>query len=144
MANIVPFKSMLSPFGRLPSIWDDDDFQMLTSSFSNVNGVDVFETENEYVVKANVAGVKADDIDVTFEDGMLWIQAKASEEEKDKEHKYYSKASWNYSYKVSVPGMVDYNQEPDVTLEDGVLVAKFAKSEASKPKKLTVKSSNNK
>jgi len=35
--------------------------------------VDVFETENNYVVKADVAGLDLDNLNVTFEDGYLTI-----------------------------------------------------------------------
>lgn len=136
MSNIVPFRSMLPSLNRWPSFWDDDELSL----FPTIDhGVDVFETENEVVVKANVAGVTTDDIDVTFEKGVLWVQAKASKSEDDDQNKYYSKSSWSYSYKIGVPGMIDHSQEPEVTLNNGILEVIFAKSEASKPKKLNVK-----
>jgi HSP20 family protein len=125
---------MLHNLNSWPSIWEDDDFQLLPSLSNNL---DVFETENEFVVKASVAGVDEDDIDVTFEKGVLWIQAKSTKEDAGDE-KYYSKSSWNYSYKVSVPGIVDYQKEPELTVDNGVLKIKFAKSEASKPRKLLI------
>ena len=138
MSNLVPLKSMLNTLNRWPSFWDDEDLQL----FPSVDrGVDVYETENEVTVKANVAGVASDDIDVTFEKGALWIQAKAVKKEDDKDNKYYSKSSWSYSYKIAVPGMIDHSQEPEVTLENGILKVVFAKAEASKPKKLTIKTS---
>lgn len=136
MSNIVPLRSMLHSLNRWPSFWDDDDFPMLNGNFSN--SLDLYETDNEVVVKANVAGVGSDDIDVTFEKGVLWIQAQKTEKEEDKENKYFSKSSWDYSYKVSVPGMLDHSREPEVDLEDGVLTVKFHKSAVTQPKKLTV------
>jgi len=135
MSNLVPFGSMLSTLNRWPSIWDDEDFQLLSSSQNNL---DVYETKNEVVVKASVAGVNEDDIDVTFERGVLWIQGKSEQEKKDEE-KYYSKSSWSYSYKVAVPGLIDHSKEPELTVKNGVLKIVFAKSEASKPKKLSIK-----
>lgn len=135
MSNIVPFKSMLQTLNSWPSIWEDEDFQLIPSVNNNL---EVYETENEVVVKANVAGVSEDDIDVTFEKGVLWIQAKTAQETKD-DKKHYSKSSWSYSYKVAVPGMIDYAKEPDLSVKNGVLEIIFKKSEASKPKKLTIK-----
>ena len=137
MSNLVPFKSMLRTFNSWPSIWDEDDFRMIP----NVNSdLDVYETENEVVVKANVAGVNDEDIDVTFEKGVLLIKAK-SEKEETEDQKYYSKSAWNYSYKIAVPGMIDYSKEPDLTVHKGILKIVFTKSEASRPKKLAIKRS---
>lgn len=142
MSNLVPFRSVLNSLNRWPSFWDDEDFQMLNSSFNN--GLDLYETENEVVVRANVAGVDSNDIDITFEKGVLWIQAANTQKEEDKDNKYFSKASWNYSYKVGIPGMLDHTKEPDVELNDGLLTVTFHKSEASKPKKLSIKMNKNK
>ena len=130
--TLTPFRSM---FGQL-SNWDDES--SLVSTLMN-NGVDIFETENDVCVKANVAGIKADDIEVNFEKNVLWINAKSKSESEDKNKKFYTRNSWEYSYKVSVPGLIDHSKEPDVNLENGVLTVTFAKSEAYKPKKLAVK-----
>jgi len=125
-----PLSSMLSQW---PDVWDDEMMPAITGS----NNLDVYETEDEVVVKANVAGVPAEDIDVTYEKGVLWIKADKTEEEtKDKKH--YSKSSWSYSYKVAVPGMVDHAKDPQVEVDEGVITLTFKKSEASKPRKLTV------
>ena len=137
MSSLVPFRSMLPSLTRWPSFWDDEDFSFHSGSLSN--SIDLYETENEVVVKANVAGVSAEDIDITFEKGILWIQAKNTTQEENKENKYFSKASWNYSYKVSVPGFLDHSKEPNVELANGILELTFCKSEASKPKKLSIK-----
>ena len=137
MSNLIPLRSMLHTLNRWPDVWDEDNSQFFTTAH---NGIDVYETADEVSVKANVAGVKPEEVDVTFEKGVLWIQAKVIKEEADEESKYYNKSSWNYSYKVAVPGMIDHAQEPEVTLNNGVLKVIFKKAEASKPKKLTVKS----
>ena len=141
MSNLVPFRSMLQSANRWPSFWDDDDFSLLSGSLSN--SIDMYENENEVVVRANVAGVASDDVDITFEKGVLWIQARNTTQEESEEKdqkKYFSKASWNYSYKVAVPGFLDHSKEPEVELNEGVLNITFYKSAASKPKKLAIKS----
>lgn len=130
------FRSSLSQW---PDLWDDDLTAPLSSPVSN--NLDVYETENEVVIRANVAGVSEKDIDITFEKGVLWIKADRQEEKQDDKKKHYSSSSWSYSYKVAVPGLIDSQNEPDVDLENGMLVIRFKKAEASKPKKLTVKKS---
>lgn len=127
--------SLMSPFSRWPNIWDEDDFAGLAES---TNNLDVYETDSEVIVRANVAGVPAERVEATYEKGVLWIQATAQEESPDSEKKHYSKSSWNYSYKVAVPGDIDQQAEPNAEIEDGIITVTFKKTEASKPKKLNI------
>ena len=68
---IVPFRP-LSMLSNWPRVWDDDDLMGLSSASNNL---DVYETEDEVVIKANVAGVSADKVEVMFEKGVLRIKA---------------------------------------------------------------------
>jgi HSP20 family protein len=133
--DLVPFRPFRT-LDRWPDIWEDQDLGLISSGGNNL---ELYETDEEVVVKANVAGVKPDDVDLTFEEGVLWIKAQREEEESDEDKKHYSKSSWRYSYKIAVPGRLDFSQEPEAEMEDGVLTVKFQKSEASKPRKLKVK-----
>jgi HSP20 family protein len=119
---------------RWPDIWDDDTFDQ------NNSHLNVYEDKNKVVVEANVAGVADEDVDLTFEKGVLWIQAKKQEEESDDERKYYSRSSFSYSYKVAVPGDVDISKEPEAEIKNGVLKVEFQKSALTQPKKLKIKS----
>lgn len=119
-----------------PDIWEDTDLSTMISQVAN--NLEVYETENEVVVKANVAGVKESDIDLTFEKGVLYINASRTDKEENKEKKFYSSSSWSYSYKVAVPGQIDVNKEPKAEIEHGVLMVTFQKAEIAKPRKLTI------
>lgn len=132
--SLVRWNPLLGTLSRWPNMWDDE----LDSSPLATHNLDLYETEGEVVVKANVAGLKEDKIDVTFEKGVLWIKAEDQTEENDQAKKYYSKSSWSYSYKIAVPGMLDFTKEPKAEVEDGVITITFQKAEASKPKKLTI------
>ena len=125
-----PFRTLM----RWPSIWDDDDFPGAVTS----DQLDIYETENEVVVKANVAGVGDEKVDVTFEKGVLTISAEESEEEKQGK-KYYQKATRSYSYRVAVPGNVDMTMDPEADIDRGVVTVTFKKAEEAKPKKIAVK-----
>lgn len=120
-----------------PDTWDEDFFSD-TMMAGTTNNLEIFETDNEVVVKVNVAGVSQDQIDVTFEKGVLMIKAQSTEEDK-KDKKHYVKSSWAYSYKVSVPGKVDYAAEPAAKLDHGILTISFKKSEQEKPRKVQIK-----
>jgi HSP20 family protein len=119
-----------------PSLFDDEDFTGLVSTASN--NLDVYETDDEIVIKANVAGVDTQDIDITFEKGTVWIQAEKSQEDQDKSKKHYKKSSWRYSYRVSLPDVDDVKKDPTAEVKNGILTVVFAKSEKSKPRKVKV------
>lgn len=134
--QLMRYNPLLKQLNQWPDFFDDDGF-MSTAS----NNLDVYETDDQIVVKANVAGVNPDQVDITFEKGTLWIKAEKQEEKEDKKKQHYSKSSWNYSYRVSLPNatMLDHNTEPTADVDNGVVTITFKKTEASKPKKLTVK-----
>jgi len=136
--SLIKYNPFYSSLARWPDIWDEDFLSPVTSSASNL---DVYETDDEVVVKANVAGVPSDKVDLTFEKGTLWIKAEAVQEKETEEKKHYSKSSWNYSYKVAVPSVLDNNVEPDAVIKDGILTVTFKKSEHTKPRKLNVRTS---
>jgi HSP20 family protein len=119
---------------RWPNVWDWDEDEAVHAG----NNLDVYETQDEVVVKANVAGVKPEKVDITFEKGVLWVRAEEESEEKEGK-KYYRKATRSYSYKVGVPGNIDLKNEPNATINDGVVMVTFKKAEEAKPKKIALK-----
>jgi HSP20 family protein len=126
-----PMRMML----RWPSMWDEDEDLMTQATADNL---DVFETADAVTVKAAVAGVDPDKVDITFEKGVLTITASA-EEEKTDDKKYYKKSSRSYAYRVAVPGNIDLGKEPEATFKHGVVQIQFAKAEEAKPKKIVIK-----
>lgn len=131
-----------NPFSlsRWPSVWDWDEEDTSVAPTSNL---DVYETDQEVIIQANVAGVSEKDIDLTFEKGVLWVRALTQKdgEDIDQGRKYYRKASRSYSYKVAVPGNVDLQKEPQAALDQGILTVTFHKTEVAKPKRIEVKKS---
>ena len=127
-----PFRTLM----RWPSMWDDEDWNISSSTPSHL---DVFETGENVVVKANIPGIDEDQVNVTFEKGVLTISAEETEEEADEDKKYYQKASGTYSYRVAVPGNVDLSKDPEAEIKNGVLEIKFVKAEEAKPKQIPIK-----
>lgn len=123
----------LKSFWRWPASLDDDVSALETSQ------LDVYETKDNVVVKAGIAGVKSDRVDITFEDGVLRIYGEEEKEDEDEEKKYYRKSSRSYSYKIAVPGNIDLSVDPEAKVEDGVVTVTFKKAEEAKPRKIKVK-----
>lgn len=127
-----PLSLVPRSFWNWPSLFDEEDWPITTKSH-----LDVYEEGDDVVVKAAVPGVAPDDVDVSYEDGRLWIKAEVKRDEKDKN--YYYKGYSAYNYNVSVPN-VDPNGEPyEAETENGVLTVKFKKATKKEAKKLKVK-----
>ena len=103
--------------------------------------IDVAETDNAYIVRAELPGVRKEDLDVTINDGVLTINAETryehSEQEKGRvirQERRYGK----YVRSMRLGGEVD---ESKVTADytDGILTLTLPKSEEVKPKKIEVK-----
>ncbi len=137
MANLVPRSYFdFSPF-RMPSIFDDMDD--LVPEIASANNFSISEDNKHIHVDAAMPGIKPDDIEVTFDKGVLWVRGQAREEDEDKDRKYYRKAQQTFSYRIAVPGDIDFNVEPQASYENGMIRVTLAKSPKSQPKKLTIK-----
>lgn len=126
-----PMREML----RWPNVWEDEDWAAPALGSDNL---DVFETKDQLVVKANVAGIDPDKVEITFEKGVLNISGREEVEEKEGK-KYYKKATRSYSYRVAVPGNINLSVEPEAKVEHGIVSVSFTKAEEAKPKKIAIK-----
>lgn len=138
--DLVPRKLLSFPSLSLPDFWDDDEGWLTSTSSSN--GLSVYEDDNSVYVEAALPGVDPKDIDITFQDGYLWVRAETEEKEEGKRKKYYHRATRSFSYRVAVPGDVDDTKEPDATYKNGVMTITFTKSPKAQPKKIQVKAMN--
>jgi HSP20 family protein len=124
-----PF-SQINSLLRWPSLFDED-FQNASQS------LDIYETDTQVVVKANVAGIDQKKVKVTFHKGVLTITGE--EEDENKTKRYYQKSSQSYYYKVAVPGEINPNKEPSATFKNGIVEISFEKIPEEKPKEITIK-----
>lgn len=102
--------------------------------------VDIAENENEFMVKAEVPGCKADDIDISVHGNTLTISGEKKQEKEEKEKGYYhverSYGSFRRDLNLAtdvVPGKIE------ATCKDGVLSIKVPKTEKSMAVKVKVK-----
>lgn len=138
--SLIPKRWLSFPNLSLPDFWDEDEEWITTPSTQS--GLSVYEDENKIFIDAAVPGIDPKDVEVTFQDGYLWIRGETKEEESDKKKKYYRRASQTFSYRVAVPGDVDESREPEATYRHGVMTIAFTKSPKAQPKKIQVKTVN--
>lgn len=135
--DLVPNRFLSFPHIQLPSIWNDDD-DWLTAP-SAPSGLSVSEDDKKIYVDAALPGIDPKQIEMTFQDGYLWIRGETKEEDKDKNRKYYRQATKSFSYRVAVPGDIDSSIEPTASYRHGIMTIAFMKSPKAQPKKIQVK-----
>ncbi len=134
-----------SPLGR----WGLDAFSEL-DRFANAVGVgngsqfavqlDVREDDNHYVIEADLPGFKKEDVDVTFQDGVLTFSGERTHEQagEGKNYHYIERRTGRFARSVRLPDGVDPDSV-DASLKDGVLTVRLAKTEEVKPRRIEVK-----
>ena len=103
--------------------------------------VELHEKDNEYCVKAELPGVKKEDLDIDIDKNHITINAKKEEENKE-DTKSYRKTEFRYgefSRTVYFPEEVD-TEKTEAKLENGILMINVPKliSEKDVKKKLTI------
>jgi HSP20 family protein len=101
--------------------------------------VDIYESNGETVIQAELPGVKKEDISVDVKDNRLTIKGQRSQDEEVKEDNYYRRERLFGSFQraFTLPGDV----EPDdvkAEFKDGVLKVRLPKPKESQTKKITI------
>ena len=102
--------------------------------------VDIVETDNEYLIKAEVPEVKKDDVKVTVQDEVLTITGERTLEKEEKGRKYHrvERPYGRFARSFTLPEDADGNKVA-AEFKDGVLKVHLPKSERAKPKSIEVK-----
>jgi HSP20 family protein len=138
-----PMRQMVTLRDAMDRLFDD----AFTRPLGQVDGwrgfgpsVDMYETENEVVVKASLPGIKADDVQINVTGEMLSIrgETKESSEVKDKAYHIREQRYGTFERDLALPTMV-LSDKAKAEFEDGILTITLPKAEEVKPKTITVK-----
>lgn len=102
--------------------------------------IDVYQTDNDVVVKSTIAGVKPEDLDVSINNDMLTIRGeRKSEEEVREENYYYQECYWgSFSRSVILP--VDVIADKiEASMKNGILTVRMPKAASNRAKKIQVR-----
>jgi len=124
-------------FGRslLPSAWR----RVPATEMGWAPAIEVFEKEDNFVVKAELPGMKQEEIDVSVIGDTLTIKGERKAESEVKEEDYYccERSYGSFSRSIALPSNVDANKIA-ASYEDGVLEVSLPKAPEVKPKKIAV------
>jgi HSP20 family protein len=102
--------------------------------------LDVCETENEFVVKAALPGVKPDDVQVTVHGDTLTIRGESkAEEDKQGEHWHIRERRFGAFQRAVALSTPVNSDKAQAHYEHGVLTLTLPKSESAKPRQIKLK-----
>ncbi len=140
-----PFKDLGLLQDRMNRLFDDAgrgwraEEPAATTSWSP--SVDIFETEGEIVVKAELPGMDRKDIALHLENNVLSLRGERRFVKETKEENYHriERSYGNFSRSFSIPASVD-EEKIRADYKDGVLKIILPKKEQAKPKQIKIAS----
>src|SRR5580658_929571 len=155
MEDMMSTVARLEPFRGLSTLQDQFN-RIFNESFRNhaeesalttwAPSVDIYETANELVVKADLPDVNEKDIDVRIENNLLTIRGERKFEKSVSEENYLrvERTYGAFSRSFSLPNTVN-PEAIGAEYKNGVLTVTLPKREESKPRqvKVTVNAANN-
>lgn len=141
-----------SPFDQLNRLRDEID-QVFQSSFGNWGAhtgflegwspaVDLFEDKDKFTVKAELPGMKKEEIDVSLHGDSLSLSGERKQEREHKEGESYRSERYfgRFQRSIQLPQAVD-GTKIEASYRDGVLTVTLPKTEEAKRKQIEIKAS---
>lgn len=125
----------LTPIRR-PLIW----WRVPAAELGWTPGVEVYEKDDKFVVRAELPGMKKEELDISVLGDTLTIKGerKAKSEVKDEDYYRCELCYGKFSRSVALPGAVEAGKV-EANYENGILEVTLPKAEEAKPKKVEVK-----
>lgn len=146
MRNLLPIRRNrdLSLFGEfdLDRIFEDffrRPFALSLFSREIVPLVDLYEKGNKVIVRAELPGIKPEEVDLSVDGNLLTIRGEKKQENEVKEKDYYrfERSYGSFQRTVELPAQVKAD-EAKATYKDGVLEIELTKTEEVKKKKIKI------
>jgi HSP20 family protein len=104
-----------------------------------VPAMDLVETEDHFVLRADLPGLGEGDVDVTLEDNVLTVSGQREAEHESRNEGYYrvERATGSFQRSLTLPEGID----PDAieaSFDRGVLEVRIPKPEERKPRKVAI------
>jgi HSP20 family protein len=141
------------PFGNLSSLQEQVN-RLFESGMQNRNdnsalttwspAVDIYQTENELVLKAELPAINEKDLDIRVENNMLTIRGERKFESEVKEDNYLriERTYGSFSRSFGLPNTVN-TEAIKAAYKNGVLTVEMPWRAESKPKQVKINVTNN-
>jgi HSP20 family protein len=124
---------------QLEEMFDETPYQRVSAGVFPL--VNLAEDKDKYYVRAELPGVKGDELNIQVTGNNLAISGErkiAAEEESARYHRREREAG-TFSRMIGLPGEID-SDKVEASLENGILTVVISKAEIAKPKQITVSS----
>ena len=101
--------------------------------------VDIYETDEAFVLKTELPGFTKDDVDIKIQGDQLILRGERKRETEAKEEQYHriERAYGRFERAFWLPTTVD-SEKIQATFKDGILELRLPKSETAKPKRIAI------
>jgi HSP20 family protein len=144
MSNLIrfePMREMITLREAMDRLFND----AFTPSIAGDGGwqapaVDLYQTDDEVVLKASLPGLKADDVQISVTGDTLSLRGEFKSENESKERAYHirEQRSGSFERTFALPTAV-VSDKAKAEFENGVLTITLPKAEEVKPRMITVK-----
>ena len=133
------------PFRDITSFRDDIN-RLFSRNFGEGNGtqtwapaVDVFDTKDAVILKAELPGLTADDVDVEIDDNVLTVSGERTFADKVEDGHYYrlERSYGKFSRSLTLPQGIKAD-EVSANFANGVLEIRVPKADEVKPRKVAI------
>ena len=145
MSNLIrwePAREMMTLREAMDRLFDDAFTRPLSMAGNGwaVPAVDMYQTDNEVVVKAALPGMKAEDVQLNVTGEVLTIKGEIKQKEEVKEKAYHLREQrWGmFERSVILPTDV-VADKAKADFENGILTIAIPKAEEAKPKTISIK-----
>jgi len=145
MSNLIrwePAREMMTLREAMDRLFDDAFTHPLSMSGNgwSVPAVDMYQTDNEIVVKAALPGIKPDEVQINITGDVLTLkgEVKQSEEVKEKAYHIHEQRWGAFERTLILPANV-IADKAKADFENGILSITLPKAEEAKPKTITIK-----
>lgn len=131
-----PFSLARTLFGMDPFL----GFETRQARSAFIPPVEVKESTEDYIIKADLPGVKEEDVDISVHGNVLTLSGtRQAEERKEGETYYlYERQYGSFSRSFTLPDEAD-TESVEANMDNGVLRLRIAKKAESKPRKISLK-----
>lgn len=146
MSNLTrwePMREMVTLREAMDHLFDDAftrPFGMTDSwRASGAPAIDMYQTDNEVVIKASLPGVKTEDVQINMTGDLLTIKGEMKQADKSKTKNYHihEQRLGAFERRVQLPILV-VSDKARAEFENGVLTVTLPKAEEVKPKMITI------
>ena len=144
MSNIIrwePMREMMTLREAMDRLFDDAFTRPISmSGVSGMPAIDMYQTDDEVVVKASLPGLNAEDVDITVTGETLTLRGEVKAEDEREDARYHIREARSGSFERALLLPTDVKADKaKADFENGILTISLPIAEEVKPKSISIK-----